>query len=92
MNTVRARGWARGINEFVDAQVIETGWSSGIANNVVPGQKRHEVGVYENGKLIRLFRTDIEEHRGINRSEAERYAQRLQSEQKEGSEKVYTIA
>jgi len=76
MSILKVVGWGAGIDEFVEVP-SHGGWGSGITKDLELGRNKHELGVYKNGHLIKLFRTDVPEFVRIIESEAKRYAQRL---------------
>ena len=58
----------------------ETGWGSGIQKNLSTGVNRHEIQILEEGSLIEVFRSDVDQCKPAIESEARRYLKRMQEE------------
>jgi hypothetical protein len=58
----------------------ETGWGSGIRRNVSTDVNRHEIQILEEGVLIEVFRSDVDQCKPVIESEAKRYLKRMQEE------------
>ena len=58
----------------------EAGWGTGIRENLLTGVSRHEVQVLEDGSLIKVFRTDVDQCKSTIESESRRYVANMQEE------------
>ncbi len=66
----------------------ETGWGSGIQKNLSTRVNRHEIQILEEGALIEVFRSDVDQCKPAIESEAKRHLKRMQEENPDKSYEI----